>query len=198
MTRFVSLCVLSLCAVFALGGCWSKSDSPSEPVGETTAEIVPATTSGEVLPLNLSFTDPQLEDVITIAGFVPIFDVSAVSKQKFSADLDGGTVALVNVQAATGGEYFSPIQESKFHLVCDGKSLTPETSSFTSDMTAAGFVPLPDEGIPAGGSGDYWIAFMSGGNPNPTDCSLTYTRNPAVDADTDGDIPVFTTTVQLN
>ena len=198
MTRVVSLCVLSLCAVFALGGCWSRSDAPSEPVGETTAEVVPATTSGEVVPLDLSFTDPELKDTFTIAGFVPIFDVSAASKQKFSADLDGGTVALVNVQATTGGEYYSPIQESRFQLVCNGKALTPQTSSFTSDMTAAGFVPLPDEGIQAGESGDYWIAFMASGNPNPTDCSLTYTRNPAVDAETDDNIPVFITTVQLN
>ena len=194
MNRFVGLCIVSLFAFAALGACTSEPDAPiSPPV--TIAQATPSTTSGEVLPLDLSFTDPQLKDAITIAGFVPFFDVSPAAKA--SADLDSGTVTLVHIQATTGGEYYSPILETRFRMACDEKLATPQTDAIAADMTAAGFVPLPDDGIGAGESGDYWIAFIVAGDPNPTNCTLTYTRTAAKDADTGDDIPVFTSTVQL-
>ena len=201
MNRFLSLCILSLVAVFALGACTSTpAPPPSTSVGDGTpsGDSTPATAPGQVIPLDLSFEDPQLGDQITIAGFVPIFDLSSTSKEKYSTELDGGTIALVDVRGTTGGQYYSPIQDGRFRLVCDEKILAPQTNSFAADMTAAGFAPFPDDGIQAGGSGDYWIAFMVGGNPNPTDCSLAYTRTAAKELGTDNDIPVYTTTVQLN
>jgi len=201
MNRFISLCIVSLLAVFALGACTSKpTASPSTPVLETASsgDSSPAAASGQVIPLDLSFEDPQLGDQITIAGFVPVFDISAALKEKFSAGLNGGTVALVEVRGTTGGEYYSAIQDGRFRLICDEKILTPQTSPFADDMTAAGFAPFPDAGIAAGESGDYWIAFLAGGNPDPTGCSLTYTRNAAKELGSDNEIPVYTTTVQLN
>jgi len=196
MNRFVPLCVVSLFVV-ALGACTNEPGAPQSTLApQMTA--TPSTTPGEVVPLDLTFTDPQLLDAITIAGFVPIFDVSDAVKSQFSADLDDGTVSLVDVQGTTGGEYYSAIQESRFHLVCDQKVYASKTAPFAADMTAAGFAPFPDDGIPAGESGDYWVAFLMGGNTNPTDCTLTYTRNAAKDDSTGDDIPVYTTTVQLN
>ena len=196
MNRFVSLSIVSLFAAAAFGGCTSEPDAQQSAPTSRTAVAAPSVTSGEVVPLDLTFTDPQLLDAITIVGFVPFFDVAPAAK--VSVDLDGGTVSLVHVQATTGGEYYSPIQETQFRIACDEKLGTPQTSPFADDMTAAGFVPFPDDGIGAGESGDYWIAFLVGGDPDPTNCTLTYTRTAAKDSDTGDDIPVFTTTVQLN
>ena len=198
MKRFMSLFLVSLFAVAALGACTGEPDTPPASLPETITPATPSTSPGEVLPLDLSFTDPQLKDAITISGFVPFFDASSAAKEKVSADLDGGTVTLVHIQATTGGEYYSPIQETRFRMVCDDKIANPQTSPFAADMTAAGFPPLPDDGVPAGESGDYWIAFLAAGNPDPTDCTLIYTRTAAKDADTGDDIPLFTTAVQLN
>jgi len=199
MNRFVSLCIVSMFAVFAVSGCTSKPDTPVSSLEPgTTMAATAATSSGEVIPLDLSFTDPELLDSITIAGFVPVFDISSSSKEKLTADLDGGTVSLVHIQATTGGEYYSDIQDTRFRMICDEKVSALQTSAVATDMTAAGFVPFPDDGIKAGESGDYWVAFLAAGNPNPTDCTLTYTRDAAKQAGTGDDIPVYTTTVQLN
>jgi len=201
MKRFLSLALLPLLVVCSLGACSSKTGttgSSDTPVLETPAGDVPTAAANDVIALDLSFTDPQLADTVTIAGFMPSFGISPALRDKFSAGLNGGVVSLVEVQAQTGGEYYSSIVAGRFRLICNDQRSVPQTSPFADEMTTAGFPPFPDSGISAGESGDYWIAFLVSGDPNPTDCTLSYTRDAAVESGTGDEIPEFTTTVQLN
>jgi len=216
MNRFLSLCALSLVGVLVLSGCSAKSDtSSSSSPGGTQAGSTSTTSGGtgtssdgsttsdepfvlasldQVLSVDVSFDDPETGDNIDIFGFAPIFKMSSDSEKQFGASLNGGTVSLISMEITASDYITLPITADRFLLTCgDNVGVAPQTTPFAADMETVGLPPFPDEGVQASEIVDYWIAYLMPGNPDPTGCSVTYTR-PATDDFPEG----FTNTVQLN
>jgi len=151
-----------------------------------------------VIPVNQSFSDPQMGDQITIADFVPNFQLSQAMQQKYENGLNGGTMSLLHVIGTGGNQYANSITDYNFRLSCGAnQNISAKDGVFDDEMTAAGFTPLPLTGIKYNGSGDGYIAFMMPGDPNPTGCVVKYTRAAATAAGGKA-IPEFTTTITLN
>lgn len=172
-SRPAALTASVLGLAFVLAGCGAADEpepqeEPQEEVVEETAEAeetaeeddAPAESAGEAveIPLDVTFSDPDMGDEISILGAVRGFP----SEENADVYEDGGEIVLVEVEVAPGDEFGGAISVGAFAISWDDGAdfWNNDTRHVEEEMAEAGYPALEDVRRMDGETGTGWVAFF--------------------------------------